>query len=64
MNDTFYTVSEVAEKLGINRRTVTSLIRRGILLAVNVGTEKRAHWRVYDGQFQKFLAESYEKLKD
>lgn len=61
MEDKYYTVSELANILRVNRLTITSLIKRGKILAVNVGTDKRAHWRIYEGQYLKFLADSYEK---
>lgn len=60
MEDKFYTVTELAKTLKVNQRTILSLIKNKKLLAVNVGTEKRAYWRIYEGQYKKFLAKSYE----
>ena len=62
MEEKFYTITEIANSLNISPRTVSSLIKKGKLFAVNIGTGKRQHWRVYDGQFQKFLAESYMEI--
>ena len=59
MEDKFYTVEEVAKALKVHKRTVLSLIKRKKLLAVNVGCEKRASWRIYDAQFIRFIADSY-----
>lgn len=64
MKDKYFTVQDMAEMLLINKRTVLSLIKRKILKAVNVGTEKRANWRIYEGQYLSFLADSYEREKD
>ena len=60
MEDKFYTVAEIAKALKVNTRTVLSLIKNKKLSAINVGTEKRAYWRIFEGQYRKFLAEHYE----
>jgi len=59
MNDRYYTPSELAKILRVNPRTIVSLIRSGKLEALDVGTGKRSHWRIYEGQYRKFLASSY-----
>ena len=60
MEDKYYTVVELAKVLKVSTRTIRSLIEKNRLNAVNVGTDKRANWRIYEGQYKKFLAESYE----
>lgn len=57
----FYTVKEFGALLKINIRTVNNLISSGRLKAVDVGTGKRKIWRIYDGELQRFMAESYQK---
>lgn len=60
MQDVFYTVEELANMLKVNPRTVVSLIKRKKLKALNVGTDKRAYYRIYEGQYLEFVAQSYE----
>lgn len=59
MNDKFFTIKEIADILRINERSVVKLINNGQLKAVNVGTSKRKMYRIFDGQFQNFIAEHY-----
>jgi len=63
MEDKYYTTQELAKMLKVTSNTVNTLIRQGKIKAVDVGTGtgKRAHWRIYEGQYLKFLADSYEK---
>lgn len=61
MEDKFYTVAEMAKILKVDVRTIAKLIKKKRLLAVNIGTEKRASWRIFEGQYRKFLAENYDK---
>jgi len=60
MEDKYYTPSELSKMLKCNSRTIVTLINQGKLKAINVGTKDRAHWRIFEGQYKKFLAESYE----
>lgn len=60
MGDKFYTVQEIADVLKVDKRTILSLIKNKKLSATNVGTAKKAHWRIYEGQYRKFLAENYQ----
>lgn len=64
MEDKYYTVSELAKILRVSTRTIRTLIENQKLTAVNVGTEKRCNWRIYEGQYLKFLADSYEKKEE
>jgi len=61
MKDKYYTPTELAEMLKVTPSTVNKLIRQGKIKAVNVGTGtgKRAHWRIFEGQYLNFLAEFY-----
>ena len=59
MEDKFYTVNEMATILKVNPRTIVKLINGKKLKAVNVGVGERAHWRIFEGQYLKFLAEFY-----
>jgi len=57
--DIFYTTREVAKMLKVNHRTITKLIYQGKIRAVNVGSDKKPMWRIYDGELQKFMADNY-----
>lgn len=59
MEDKYYTPTELAKVLKVNSRTIVTLIEKGKLKAVNVGTKNKAHWRIFEGQYLKFLAEFY-----
>jgi excisionase family DNA binding protein len=59
MNDKYYTISEIAQMLKVHDRTVLRLIKAKKLKAVNVGAGKNAHWRIFEGQYLKFVAEFY-----
>jgi excisionase family DNA binding protein len=61
MEEKYYTIHELADLLKVNQRTIVTLIKDGRLMALNVGTKKRAHWRIYEGHYLAFLADSYEK---
>ena len=61
--DRFYTADDLAVLLKCSYRTVLNLIKCGKLRAVNVGTYKRPTWRIYDGELQRFMAESYQDLE-
>jgi len=61
MDDKFFTIDDLAKVMRVDRRTIARLIKEGSLLAVNVGKEKRPTWRIYEGQYLKFIADSYEK---
>lgn len=64
MKDKFYTIKDLARMLKMNERTVSSLIKRGIIKGINVGTKKRVVWRVFEGQYLNFLSKSYEETND
>ena len=59
--DKFWKISDLAKLLEVNPRTIMRLISRGEIRAVNMGTDKRAAYRIYDGELQRFMAENYEK---
>jgi excisionase family DNA binding protein len=59
MEDKYYTPAELAKILKVTPRTIINLIEKGKLKAVNVGAKKRARWRIFEGQYLNFLAESY-----
>ena len=61
MEDKYYTIYDIAKMLKVTPRTVTAMINRKQLNALNVGTEKRAHWRIFEGHYLKFLSDSYEE---
>ena len=52
-NGKIYTVTEIAEKLGVSSATVLRLIDRGELEALRLGSG--GHWRIYDHHLQRFL---------
>lgn len=56
----FYTVSELAKLLNCSKRTVLRLIAKWKIKAVNLGGGNRPSWRIYDGELQRLMAESYE----
>jgi len=62
--DIFYTTREVAKILKVNHRTIAKLIYKGKIRAVNVGSDKKPMWRIYDGEIKRFMAYSYEKYSD
>lgn len=64
MTDIYYTPKELARILKVNVRTIAKMIKNKRIIAVNCGTEKRALWRVSDGDLQRFMAENYEKLRN
>jgi excisionase family DNA binding protein len=59
MEDKFYTTYDLAKIMKVNYRTILTLIKTGKISAVNLGTSKRPLWRIYEGQYRKFLAENY-----
>jgi excisionase family DNA binding protein len=64
MEDKYYTPTELAKMLKVNSRTIVTLIEQGKLKAINVGTKNRSHWRIFEGQYLNFLADSYEKKEE
>lgn len=51
------TTSEAAAALGVTRRQVGKLIKAGALPAVNVGSGRRAAWRVAADDLATLLVE-------
>lgn len=49
------TVDQVAKELQVNPKTVYQLIRDKRLKATNIGTEKRANWRINRKDLNDFL---------
>lgn len=47
----------------VNPRTINRMINRGSIKAVNMGSEKKPTWRIYDGELQRFMAMNYEKMR-
>lgn len=50
-----YTIKEVAEMLCVTRQTVQSMIRRGDLACVNIGTGSRATVRILKSDFDSYI---------
>jgi excisionase family DNA binding protein len=48
-------VSEVAQELSVSPATVHKYIQNGTLRAANVGTGRKAYWRVQRADFEAFL---------
>ena len=64
MTDTFYTCKELANILKVHVKTVRRMITNKVINAVNVGSDKRPTWRIYDADLQRFMAEEYTKRRD
>ena len=62
--DKFYTILEFSKILKLNVRTVSKLIRIGKIKALNVGCEKRAIYRIYDGELKRLMAENYNNTEE
>jgi len=52
LNPLFLTVMEFARRIGVNRATATSMVKRGELLAVRIG----AHDRIPASEIDRLLA--------
>lgn len=50
-------IQAIAAELGVSEMTVHNLITGGSLPAVNIGTGKRAHWRVSRADLDRYLDE-------
>jgi excisionase family DNA binding protein len=50
-------VEEVADLIGVSRRTVYALIQAGFLETVNVGSAARPRLRVTPAEMDRFIAE-------
>jgi excisionase family DNA binding protein len=50
-----YLVGEVARQLGVNRQTVTTLIAKGQLQAVNISSGKKPIYRIPKKALEEFL---------
>jgi excisionase family DNA binding protein len=48
-------VPEVAERLGVGRRTVLSYIHSGALSAINISSAKLPHYRVSESDLAAFV---------
>ena len=60
MEDKFYTLDEVAERMQITKRTVQRLIKAGKLKSINLGVGKRPVIRVWQKELDRFVSEQYE----
>lgn len=50
-----YTVSEVAELLGVTRQTVYTLLSRGLIKRINITRGKKGGTRVLKSDFEEYL---------
>ena len=50
-----YTVSEVAELLGVTRQTVYSLFRRGLIKRINITGAKKGGTRILKSDFEEYM---------
>lgn len=50
-----YTTDEVAEILRVDRHRVRRMVRRGELVAVNIGTPRKPEYRVTAKALDRFL---------
>lgn len=55
MEKEYYSVIEIAQMLSISKLTVWNLIQSERLKAVNVGTKKKALYRIHKLELEKFL---------
>jgi len=62
MDDTLYTVEEVAARLAVHPETVRKWIKNGQLRATNLGG--RAGYRISKSALDQFLREREEPLRD
>jgi excisionase family DNA binding protein len=53
MNETYYTLQEIADRLKVNYRTVYRWVRADKLPAYKFGSE----WRVAEADMEKFIEE-------
>jgi len=51
------TVEQVAQELQVNVKTVYQWIRDKRLKATNIGTERKANWRIERRDLEEFLAQ-------
>jgi len=56
-NSRFFTVVEIAERLGVNSDKVLGWIRSGELTGINTSADKagRPRWRIPESSFGEFL---------
>lgn len=50
-----YTVSEVADLLGVTRQTVYHLFKRGLIKTINITRGKKGGMRVLKSDFEEYL---------
>lgn len=50
-----YTISEVADLLGVNRQTVYNLFKRGLIKTINITRGKKGGTRVLKSDFEEYL---------
>lgn len=50
-----YTISEVADLLGVTRQTVYNLFKRGLIKAIKITRGKRGGIRVLKSDFEDYL---------
>ena len=51
-----YTISEVADLLGVTRQTVYGLFKRGLIKTIKITRGKRGGIRVLKSDFEDYLA--------
>jgi excisionase family DNA binding protein len=51
------TVEQVAQELQVNVKTVYQWIKSKRLKATNIGTKRKAHWRIIRKDLEDFLAQ-------
>ena len=59
MNETYFTVEEVAERLKVNEQTVRRWLREGDLVGIPFGG--RTGWRVTEIELQAFIRRRQEE---
>ena len=50
-----YTISEVADLLGVTRQTVYNLFKRGLIKTIKITRDKRGGTRVLKSDFEEYL---------
>lgn len=63
MNLKFYTVEEVAEKLGMHPATIRKAIREKRIHAFRPSIGKKAPYRIQEDEFKRIMLTSFESIK-
>jgi excisionase family DNA binding protein len=58
----FLTLDEVAEELAVTKTQVYTMVRKGELTAIRIGT--KGHWRVERAKLEAYIAAQYEQTAE